>query len=261
MADNTRGQRRTVTVVVLDWLLGLAARVQAGPTPQPRVRTAALSRRSRLWRVLLAAGVAAALGGTAMLITVLVRTPDASPLRPETAAGLPGPPSPPPGTVVAQSPSAPPTRTDSAPSLPPLPSASASASSGKAAVPTFPLPGGGAPSASAGGSAPALTARYATSSLLVGLLGYHMVVTVTNPGAATRNGWTLVVTLPRKSLSVGGVSGASADQDGAAWTFTPDDSTSRIPAGKSVSIAFDVRGATLLNAAPAGCTIDGAPCS
>src|SRR6187402_2986581 len=100
MSDNNSGQRRTLTVVVLDWLLAVAAKIQAAPMPQPRVRTK--TPRGKLWRILMAAGVVAALGGTAMLITVLVRTPATTPLRPESAAGLPGPPSPPPGTVVAE---------------------------------------------------------------------------------------------------------------------------------------------------------------
>jgi hypothetical protein len=249
--------RRTFTVVILDALWGLATRLHAGPTPQPRVRTP-LSTRSRLWRVLLTLGVVAALGGTAMLITALVRTPDSTPLHPEAAAGLPGPPSPPPGTVVVQSPTATPTHPSNL-SMPPLPSATSTAPHTPA--PTFPLPGGGAnrPSDSAPGSRP-LTARYTTSSVLVGLLGYRVTATVTNPGARAHQGWQLVITLPRQTLVVAAVSGATATQSGSTWTFTPDDTTSRVPAGKSVTIAFDVRGATLLNGAPTSCQIDGAPC-
>jgi hypothetical protein len=251
--------RRTVTVVVLDALLGFATRLQAGPTPQPRVRTP-ISARSRLWRALLAIGVAAALAGTAMLITALVRTPETTPLHPEAAAGLPGPPSPPPGTVVVQSPTVTPEH-PAGPSMPPPASPTSTAPPSPGA--TFPLPGGKVPgrSSSSEAGAPPLTASYQTSSLLVGLLGYRVTATVTNPGPKTRDGWVFVMALPRPTLTVAAVSGATATQSGSTWTFTPDKTTSRIPAGKSVTVAFDVRGATLLNGAPAGCQIDNNPCT
>ncbi|MFG1603833.1 cellulose binding domain-containing protein [Actinoplanes sp. NPDC049265] len=249
--------RRTITVVVLDALLSLGTRLQAGPTPQPRVRTP-LSARSRLWRSLLAIGVAAAMAGTAMLITALVRTPETTPLHPEAAAGLPGPPSPPPGTVVVQSPTDTPEHLAN-PSMPPLPSVTST--SPTASGPAFTLPGGAGRPPSSQAGAPPLTAHYGTSSLLVGLLGYRVTATVTNPGSKARDGWHLVVTLPRPTLAVAAVSGATASQSGSTWTFTPDKTTSRVPAGKSVTIGFDVRGATLLNGAPAGCQIDNNPCS
>jgi hypothetical protein len=105
-----------------------------------------------------------------------------------------------------------------------------------------------------------LTASYRTSSATAGLLGYQMTVTVTNPGRIRKDGWTLTVTLPRSTLLVSGVDGATAAQDGSMWTFTPDAETSRVPAGGSVEVAFDVFGATLIDATPQDCRIDGTRC-
>jgi hypothetical protein len=45
------------------------------------------------------------------------------------------------------------------------------------------------------------------------------------------------------------------------WTFSPDNSTRRIPAGASATIAFEVRGATLVDAQPTDCRIDEKTCS
>jgi hypothetical protein len=69
------------------------------------------------------------------------------------------------------------------------------------------------------------------------------------------------VTLPRPTLQITGVSGAAARQDGSTWTFEPDDSTRTVPPGGSVRISFQVRGATLLDASPRECRIDGRPCA
>ena len=245
--------RRTFSVVVLDSMLSLATRLQAVPMPQPKVRDSTAAR-SRWWRLLMVTGVIAALGGTALVVTVLVRTPGGSILRPEAAAGLPGPPSPPPGTDAAESP--PPTATRPAPEvLPSLPSITPSSSAPVAP----PVAGGSSAPPTAG--APPLTAGYRSSSLLAGLLGYHVEATVTNPGPRPRDGWKLVITLPRPTLAVSGVSGATATQDGAVWTFTPDRTTSRVAASDSVKISFNVNGATLLNAAPTDCQIDDTPCT
>jgi hypothetical protein len=45
------------------------------------------------------------------------------------------------------------------------------------------------------------------------------------------------------------------------WTFTPTDATRRVAAGASVVIAFEVRGATLVDAAPTACRIDSSQCA
>ncbi|AGZ40785.1 cellulose binding domain-containing protein [Actinoplanes friuliensis] len=246
--------RRTFSVVVLDSLLSLATKLQSGPMPEPRVRTAGATR-GRLWRILMVAGVLAALGGAALVVTVLIRTPEGSAGRPETAAGLPGPPIPPAGTDAVEPSAVPTTRP-----VPTLTLPSSVATSASSRPPTT------SPSAGRGSSTPEsavvpLTARYTTSSVTAGLLGYHLDVTITNPAPRAHTDWRLVVTLPRSTLSVSGVSGATATQDGAAWTFTPDDTTSRVAPRASVTVSFNVNGATLLNAAPTDCQIDNTPCT
>ncbi|MEU8664170.1 cellulose binding domain-containing protein, partial [Actinoplanes philippinensis] len=117
-------------------------------------------------------------------------------------------------------------------------------------------PSGGASEAPA-----PLAATYTTTPYVVGLLGYRTEVTVANPGPAARNGWTLTVTLPRSTLWINQVKGATATQNEAVWTFVPDDTTTKVPAGEQVAISFEVHGATLLDAAPAGCRIDTTPCA
>jgi cellulose binding protein with CBM2 domain len=103
-----------------------------------------------------------------------------------------------------------------------------------------------------------LTARFASQD--AGLAGYSGSVTVTNPGAVPVNGWTVVITLPRSTLTVSGVTGASVRRDGATWYFTPDQGNAQVAGGKSVTVTFRVNGAALLDAAPTGCTIDGRRC-
>ncbi|MEV6850371.1 cellulose binding domain-containing protein, partial [Actinoplanes sp. NPDC051411] len=106
-----------------------------------------------------------------------------------------------------------------------------------------------------------LTATYKTASATAGLLGYQMTVTVANQGTGSKTGWVLTVTLPRPTLLVSGVQGAKATQNGSVWTFVPDATTSTVAAGGSVQVVFGVHGATLIDAAPQDCRIDGNPCS
>jgi hypothetical protein len=254
MNDTPRQQRRSPLVVVLDAILGLAAAVQAGPTPGPRVRRAgATDRHGRAGRLLLMAGVLAVIGGTALLITFFVRMPDGVSLLPDAAVPANGP-----------SRSAAPKTAASAAATH---SGSASPSQSPTATPTPSptAPPGNSRGGSSGGPPPAgtvpLNAGYKAVSYAVGLLGYQATVTVTNPGSQTRDGWLLTVTLPRSTLMVSGVTGATAHQDGAVWTFTPDNSTVRIPSGASVRIVYMVRGATLVDAAPRDCRVDGHQCA
>ncbi|BCJ50614.1 hypothetical protein Asp14428_20890 [Actinoplanes sp. NBRC 14428] len=79
-------------------------------------------------------------------------------------------------------------------------------------------------------SAVALTARYSAANG-TGLLGYRAEVAVANPGTAGHDGWELTLTLPRPTLQIAAVSGATARQDGATWTFAPDATTRSVPAG------------------------------
>jgi hypothetical protein len=103
-----------------------------------------------------------------------------------------------------------------------------------------------------------LAAAYATPG---GLLGYRANVTVTSDGSATADGWALTVTMPRSTLQLSAVSGATVAQNGTVWTFTPTDDTRRIPAGSSAVVVFDVLGATLIDAKPTACQIGEEPCT
>jgi hypothetical protein len=243
-----RRQRRSPLVVILDAMLTLAA--VAHTTPTPRQRVAGSTDRGRwIGRLLLATGVLAAVGGTVLLIVFLVRTPAGLALTPDPAA-LP---------AVSSSHSA-------APSAAGSPGATRTASVLPPGSPSPSGPSRTAPPATTGsphrdGAAVPLTARYTAASYAVGLLGYRATVTVTNPGSTIRDGWLLTVTLPRPSLTVSGASGATVVQNGRTWTFTPSGSTVRIPPGGSAQIAYDVHGATLVDAAPDDCRVDDHRCT
>jgi hypothetical protein len=248
MNDTPRRQRRSPLVVILDAMLNLVAAVHTGPTPRPRVRGAGSAGRNRAGRVLLVAGVLAAVGGTVLLIAAFVRTPDGLALRPDPAAAPVAPSSRSVAPSVTGSPSA--ARTTASSPGPTTPPARSRATS---------------PAASGGSDQEAavvpLTARYTAASYAAGLLGYRATVTVTNPGPRARDGWLLIVTLPRTSLAVSVVSGATAARNGRVWTFTPTSSTVRIPPGGSVQVVYEVRGATLVDAAPDDCRVDGNRCT
>ena len=237
--------RRSPLVRVLDMIVGAAAAVQAGPTPQPRVRPAA----SRM-RLVLAVAVVVALAGTGLLVWMFVRAPGGPDPLPEQAAVLPGASSRPAAPVVVPSAS-------SSPGAPASPRASATpgASPASLAVPSVP-PRPARPSVPESTPAP-LTAGYTTTA---GLLGYRMTVTIANPAAEAQRDWQLAITLPRSTLTVANVAGATAKQDKATWTFTPDATTTRVAPAGSVTVTFDVRGATLIDAAPRSCTINSNPC-
>ncbi|GAA2706586.1 cellulose binding domain-containing protein [Actinoplanes palleronii] len=250
MNDTGSRQRRSLTVVLLDGVLRLLT-----ITPTPKVHDPGARR--GLGRYAVLAGVLAALAGTALLVVVLVRDPGDPARLPDPAAALPRVPrSADPAWPQPALPSSA-TATTAATSAVPA-SVSPSASSGSAAIVPSIRPSAG--SAPATGTTPVpLTAAYQTSG---GLLGaYKMTVTVANPGTTAANGWTLTVTLPRETLRVGSVTGAAATQDGSTWTFVPDTGTAPVPAGGSVAVAFTVSGATLIDAAPQACTIDGAACT
>lgn len=102
-----------------------------------------------------------------------------------------------------------------------------------------------------------LTARYATVDST--LFSYRASVVITNPGPTPVTGWTLVITLPRRTLSVTDVTGAEARQSDATWTFVPEPGSGPMAAGGSVEVRFRVNGG-LLGSAPTACTIDGRPC-
>ncbi|RSM50525.1 hypothetical protein DMB66_43215 [Actinoplanes sp. ATCC 53533] len=241
--------RRSLVVVLLDAVLRLSAAVNAIPTPTPKVREA--GGRRGAGRYLLLTGVLAAVAGTALLVVVLVRTPGGPGTPPDRAAALPGPRSRP----------AEPSGAGSATPAPPGPTTTLTI------VKTTPATAATKPAPSPAATAPItenaqvpLTASYRTSSTTAGLLGYQMTVTVANPGTAPRNGWALTVTLPRSTLLVSGVSGATTTRDGPVWSFTPNPTTALVPAGGTVELTFEVNGATLIDATPQDCRIDGNRC-
>lgn len=248
--------RRSLVVILLDGVLRVVAAVQAGSTPVPKVSEA--GGRRGAGRYLLLAGVVAALAGTALLVVLMVRAPGGSTPPPGRAAALPGLPS---------RPAMPSPAGSAAPTLPAAPGTtgttatpSSTATTTAPASATTPRPASSATAPLTESVPVPLTASYRTSSVTAGLLGYRMTVTVANPGTTARDGWTLQVTLPRPTLRVSGVSGASTTQDGSVWTFTPDATTSRVPADGAVEVVFDVQGATLIDAAPRECRIDGNGC-
>ena len=244
MSDTGTPPRRSLGVMLLDVMLRLAV----GPGPSPKLTDAGAPRR-RAGRRLLAAGFLAAVATTALLVVVLVRSPDDPAPGPGPAAALPGPQSRSPATSAA---------------VPGSPSAATAATTRTPADPTT-KPTPEAPARPEDGSSPGgnpstpLSASYAATEL--GLLGYRMTVTVANPGRVARTGWEVTVTFPRPSIEVADVTGATATQDGAVWTFTPDAATRRVAATGSVRVSFSVHGAVLIDAAPTDCRIDTNPCA
>ena len=243
MNDPHPGPRRSPTVVLLDAMLGLVTAVQAGNLPgrrRPAESPAAPRRAGLVWLV---AGVLVVAGGTTILIGALMGAPGSLTDLPE-----PGQAAPPPVTSIA----APAATTTSRVSA--GPSASVSAARAVSAAASSPA---GRPATSGGGR---LTGAYAAASGS-GVLGYRATVTLDAQGPGSSTDWRLTITLPRSTLQIAAVSGAAVVREGLVWTFTPDDSTRRIAAGASATIAFEVRGATLVDAQPTDCRVNGETCS
>ncbi|MEV6304106.1 cellulose binding domain-containing protein [Actinoplanes sp. NPDC051861] len=244
MNDSPR-PRRSPTVVLLDSLLRAVTAVQTGNLPGRREPGAPPRRTAPLW---LLAGVLGTAGGVILLIGVLVGAPGGLIDLPLPGKAAPAPPvveSLGPAATTQQAPSARPSATSAKPS----PSASPSLTS---AVP--------APSSPAGTAGNVLTAAY-TAANGSGLLGYRATVTLTAEGTGPSRDWRLSITLPRATLQIGGVQGATAEQDGAVWTLTPQDATRTVTPGTPVVITFDVRGATLVDSQPTGCQVNDEPCT
>jgi hypothetical protein len=241
MDDSPPRPRRSPTVVLLDALLSLATATVVPATVRPgrRPRLA-----GRLW---LAAGVLIVAGGTAIVVGTLLRTPGG--LTDLPPAGLGGP--------AATSSIAPPATAEPSPS----PSATVPATRVAATATTGapPVPGSTAPS-SAPSAGSRLTAAYAAQTG-TGLLGYRAGVTLTAGGPAPAADWRLTITLPRPTLQIAAVDGATVVQDGSVWTFTPTGATRQVAPGTPVTISFDVRGATLVDGEPTDCRINGDPCA
>ena len=257
MNDTETRPRRSLVVMLLDGVLRVFAALQAGPTPKPKVKEA--GGRRGAGRYALLTGVLVALAGTALLVVVLVRAPGNPTPPPDPAAALPGLRSRPAEPSAAGSATTPTRAATSASSTSAIGSA-ATASQGASTSPGAGSPGApGSPIVTENTSVP-LSASYKTASVTAGLLGYQMTVTVANKGAAAKNGWVLTVTLPRPTLLISGVTGATVTQNGSVWTFVPDSTTATVAAGGSVQVVFGVHGATLIDAAPQDCRIDGNRC-
>jgi len=233
--------RRTVAIILLDRIVALVTAARRVLTGREDVSRAA-------W-----VAIIAALGVLVVTITSVVgvlRSPEK--LTPVTL-------DPPPsvdqvGTAAPSTPRAQarPAATSPAVPAPPPPSATSVApTAGPSARPT-PTGTAVAPTTAA------LNAEFAVADNA--LLSYGAAVTISNPGPVPAPRWTLVVTLPRESLRITGVEGATATQDGAVWTFVPDTSTAPVPRSATVQVTFRVNG-SLTGAAPEACTIDGTACA
>lgn len=233
---------RTRAVAVLDLVLAVPAAVRRLAGLPRRLVTGRQGNRLMM-RVLVIAAVAV-VAGTALIAASLLRTTDGfAPLEigprpaPE-AVDTPAPDSAGIGRNSSTAMAAPPPGTAPGTEPPTGPSPTG------APAPARPLP---------------LTAEYATQD--PSLLGYGGSVAITNPGPTTVGDWTLVITLPRPTLSVTDVVGAEATQDGSTWTFVPAATGGEIPTGGSILITFRVFGATLGGGTPTACSVDGQTCT
>jgi hypothetical protein len=143
--------------------------------------------------------------------------------------------------------------------------AASAPSAGPSGTPTSgaPTPGGttGPVRNAPGLRAEPLQARYGKVGGSESLASYRATVTVSNPGQVAVTGWTLTVTLPRETLTVSDVVGATVTRSAATWTFTPTAATTSVSAGGSVPVTFQVNGAAVFDATPTACAIDGRACT
>lgn len=254
MLRTRRPPRRTWAVVVLDLILAplTAARRLGGTvrrlvTKHRRGEEPAPTRDGRRVRGVIVATVAAVAAGL-LLGWAWLRGPTGSTslgtVPPDgfspTANGGTGPHGPQPGSAVE----IPPNR------QPPPVGGSPDGTIAPSAPDSDPSPTSGSP--------PRLTGRYLGEDGT--LTGYPARVTISNPGSVPVDGWTVRITLPRRTLAVSGVHGATVTQDGAVWTFTPTDQTREVPAGGAVEVRFRVNG-TPIDSTPTNCTVDGDPCT
>jgi hypothetical protein len=248
--NDTPRPRRSPMVVLLDAMLSVVTAVQVGTLPgrRPAADRGSSRRTTPLW---LLAGVLGTAGGTAVLIWALIGAPGGLTALPLPGKAEPAPPAAAtsigPGVTESPSPSPSPSSTSARPSASQSAAASVSAAAPPPAVPPSP-------------EAKVLTADYVAANGS-GLLGYRATVTLNASGSGASTDWRLNLTLPRSTLRIGGVSGATATQDGAVWTLTPVDETRAVSPGTPVVITFDVRGATLVDAQPTDCRINDEPCN
>jgi uncharacterized protein YndB with AHSA1/START domain len=244
-----------------------AAAPGASPATGPR---AGRGPGSVLWEVVPGWLRAAAIGGAAAVLAVVVLAVASYPPGPDRPVeDLPGEPAGPRGPGVALQPGAGTSQTG----LVRAPGAGQPASGpdrGATAAAGAPL--AGAPAAAPDAAvppentaadpvppAPVLTAQLTTSGLpLVG--GRTVAVSVANPGPGPAEWWE--VTMDVGDQTVSEVAGAGYARDGSVATFTPQ-AAGGLAAGDSTGFSFDLTAPTLglLGASdPTDCMIDGRPC-
>jgi hypothetical protein len=112
-----------------------------------------------------------------------------------------------------------------------------------------------------GGRAEPLQARFSKVAGSESLTRYRATVTVTNPGQVAASSWTVAITLPRETLTLSNVEGATVSRNAATWTIVPAASAASVAGGGSVSVSFQVNGAAVFDATPTACTINGQACT
>jgi hypothetical protein len=234
--------RRSPSVVLLDAMLGMAAAVQSGNLPGVRPGTTKRRRPGLGWLIM---GVLVAGAGTALLVSAVLRGPGGLAALPPADVAAPAP-----ITSSSISGSTLPAPTTPAPTITAVATPRPSRSTSTVVPSLRPTTPGGAK----------LTADYAAANGS-GLLGYRATVTLTSHGPDPAADWRLTVTLPRSTLRIAAVTGATVAQEGAVWTFTPDDTTREIQPGATAVIGYEVRGATLVDAQPTDCRIGDDPCA
>jgi uncharacterized protein YndB with AHSA1/START domain len=130
-------------------------------------------------------------------------------------------------------------------------------SGGSAQASGTPLPEA---SGSVAATAP-LAASYKTIALL-GLGGFDTEVTVSNPGPAAREGWTVVLTMPAEKTVENRSSGAvSLAQSGTTVTVTPVGTARTLAADGSVTFVVRFPALLALGQSITACTVDGTACT
>jgi hypothetical protein len=194
------------------------------------------------------------IGATVLSLGVQWRSSDPAGAPHRAAAGGTPTADPGPGTGTP-----PPTWAESAPSG----TASGPASSLAATTSGAAAPSGrtGPQYTGTGGRAEPLQARFSKVAGSASLTSYRATLTVTNPGQEVVSSWTVIITLPRETLTLSNVEGATAGRNSTTWTIVPTADTTSVTAGGSVSVSFQVNGAAVFDATPTACTIDGQACT
>jgi hypothetical protein len=233
---------RSLGVVVLDAVTALARPLRAGRLPASQ-------------RIAIGIGAGIMLIGGVVLAVGARWEPPVPAGTPRQAAAGDRPPALPDGGTGS------PVRSTTAPgaSGSDASSPAATATSGPASRPT--TTGPARYDAGAGPVPQPLRARFGKVAGSETLVSYRATVTVSNPGPVAVGTWTVTITLPRETLTVSDVAGATAGRNRATWTLRPTTATAAVPAFGSVTVTFQVNGAAVLDATPTACTVDGVACA